>query len=155
EALRDKFGLPGMRVLQFAFGAGASSPHLPHNYLRNAVAYTSTHDNDTTVGWFERAKEDAAVKSATGALSEVEYALRYLDTYGVEINWDFIRAVWASVADTAIVPMQDLLGLGSEARMNLPASEAGNWGWRFHGSDLTEEWIERLRELTECYGRAE
>jgi 4-alpha-glucanotransferase len=151
EALRDRFGFPGMRVLQFAFGSDAANPHLPHNYVHNSVAYTSTHDNDTTVGWFEEGKQAAETDGVVR--DDIKYALRYLDTLGIEINWDFVRAVWASVADTAIAPLQDLLGLGREGRMNLPASESGNWNWRFQEGELTDDVLERLTDLTECYGR--
>src|SRR5918997_655012 len=125
--LRDDFGFPGMRVLQFAFGGDPDDTHLPHNYARNTVVYTGTHDNDTTRGWFAaRSDERAGGDEALGR--ERENALKYLGTDGREIHWDFIREAFKSVADTAVVPAQDLLGLGSDARMNTPASAEGNWG---------------------------
>jgi 4-alpha-glucanotransferase len=142
-ALRDRFGFPGIRLLQFAFGTDLQAPtFLPYNYDRNCVAFTGTHDNDTTRGWFE--KLDDAERRA---------ALDYLGTSGREIEWEMIRAVWSSVAGVAIAPMQDLLGLGSVARMNLPGTLQGNWEWR-----LTEppgaEVQRRLRRLTGIYGRS-
>ena len=192
-ALRDEFNFPGMRVLQFAFGGDASNPHLPHNYVSHAVAYTGTHDNDTVVGWFESrsvaepdeqetAGKDSAQKnsgakgaekkgSASESLKEKEsaaddkaqeaeqlkrereYCLKYLGSDGTEIHWDFIRAAYASVADTAIIQLQDALGLDSSARMNLPASTEGNWAWRFAEGALTDELSARLKEMSEVYGR--
>ena len=148
EHLRDSFGLPGMRILQFAFGGDAKNQNLPHNYIRNSVAYTGTHDNDTAVGWW-RTRLDAG----ESASREREFCLRYLMSDGAEINWDLIRALWSSVADTAIVPLQDALGLDNEARMNVPASSTGNWQWRFRDENLTAETRSRLRSLTETYGR--
>jgi 4-alpha-glucanotransferase len=153
EALRDETGFPGMRVLQFGFGSNPENQHLPHNYVHNVVAYTGTHDNDTAVGWFESQANGESTRTETQVDDERAYALRYLNTNGVGINWDFIRAVWGSVADTAIAPLQDLLGAGNEARFNLPASDSGNWSWRFPESVLTPELGARLRELTEIYGR--
>jgi 4-alpha-glucanotransferase len=142
EKLREDCGFPGMRVLQFAFGSDATNDHLPHNYTRDAVAYTGTHDNDTTVGWF--AKLDQKERDA---------CLKYLAADGKEINWDLIRAAYASVANTAIVPLQDVIGLGSEARMNLPASTIDNWKWRLSSNQLEDELDSRLRELVTTYGR--
>jgi 4-alpha-glucanotransferase len=153
EAMRDDFGFPGMRVLQFAFRSDSTNVDLPHNYVRNCVVYTGTHDNDTTVGWFNSKAGTGSTRDAAQIEKERAYCLKYLNTDGGEIHWDFIEAALASVADTAIVPMQDLLGLGSQARMNLPASEEGNWGWRFSNGALTEELAERLRSITEFYNR--
>ncbi len=154
DALRDEFGFPGMRVLQFAFGGDTSSTNLPHNYHRNVVVYTGTHDNDTTVGWFNNtAEEPASTLDAEATTSERELCLQYLNTDGHEIHWDFIRAALASVANTAIIPLQDLLGLGTEARMNVPNSAEGNWGWRFPAGALTEELAARLKKLSRLYGR--
>jgi 4-alpha-glucanotransferase len=151
HALRNEFGFPGMRVLQFAFGGDPHDTHLPHEYTSNTVAYTGTHDNDTVVGWF-RARAD--VHAGDEALKrERERCLKYLGTDGAEINWDFIRAAQMSVADIAVTQLQDVLGLGSEARMNTPASAEGNWGWRFPEGALTEELRDHLRELTALYGR--
>jgi 4-alpha-glucanotransferase len=150
HALRDEFGFPGMRVLQFAFGGDPHDTHLPHEYTRASVAYTGTHDNDTAVGWLaQRSREDAGEDEKR----ERENCLKYLATEGREINWDFIRAVQMSVADISVVPLQDVLGLGSEARMNTPASAEGNWAWRFRGGALTDDLRERLRETTATYGR--
>ena len=153
EALRDDFGFPGMRVLQFAFRGDSKTIDLPHNYVRNCVVYTGTHDNDTTVGWFNSKAGESSTRSAEQIERERKYCLDYLDSDGSEIHWDMIRAAWASVANTAVVPLQDLLGLGSRARMNLPASEHGNWQWRFSGGALTQKISSRLRELTVLYGR--
>jgi 4-alpha-glucanotransferase len=142
ERLREEFGFPGMRVLQFAFGGDATNDHLPHNHTRDSVVYTGTHDNDTTIGWFASASE-----------KERDYCLEYLATDGREINWELIRAALASVAGMAIVPMQDILGLGNEARMNLPASTSDNWAWRLAPGALTKQLAERLQNLTSTYGR--
>lgn len=153
DALRDEFGFAGMRILQFAFGGDAQNPHLPHNYVNNAVVYTGTHDNDTTRGWFASLK----VKKTTEANAHLgrtrDYCLKYLNSKGREIHWDMIRTSLASVADIAITPLQDVLGLGSEGRMNLPATEDGNWNWRFRDSLLTDKVSKRLREMCEVYGR--
>jgi 4-alpha-glucanotransferase len=150
HALRDEFGFPGMRVLQFAFGGDPHDTHLPHEYVQNTVAYTGTHDNETVVGWFEqRSREDAP----EGERRERELCLKYLGTDGTEINWDFIRAVQMSVAVVAVAQLQDVLGLPSDARMNTPASAEGNWAWRFQEGALTDELAARLREMTAIYGR--
>lgn len=153
EELRDSFGFPGMRILQFAFGGDSKNHDLPHNYIQNSVAYTGTHDNDTTVGWFNSHAGAGSTRDEGQIGKEHDFCLKYLNSDGTEIHWDFIRAVWASVANTAVVPMQDLLGLGNEARMNLPASSSGNWFWRCREGDFSEEISKRLRELTEIYGR--
>jgi len=144
ERLRDRFEFPGMRILQFAFASDADDPFLPHNYIRNCVVYSGTHDNDTTAGWFQNVtpKERSAV-------------LTYFGTDGADISWDMIRWLFASVADTAIVPLQDVLGLSSQARMNYPSRLGGNWSWRFQSQDLTPGLRERLRGLTEAYGRCD
>jgi 4-alpha-glucanotransferase len=138
EELRDSFGFPGMRILQFAFGGDTKNHDLPHNYIKNCVAFTGTHDNDTTVGWFRSQAGAGSTRDNAQIQREREFCLKYLHSDGAEIQWDFIRAIWASVADTAVAPMQDLLGLGNEARMNLPASESGNWYWRFQDGDISE-----------------
>jgi 4-alpha-glucanotransferase len=141
--LRDEFGIAGMKILQFAFGGDAQNHDLPHNYISNCVAYTGTHDNDTTVGWWRSIK-----------VSEREFCKKYLNSDGKEINWDLIRTAWASVADTAITPMQDILGIGSEGRMNLPATTVNNWQWRMKKDAIRPEHVKRLRSLSEIYGRA-
>ena len=153
EALRDSFGFPGMRILQFAFGGDAKNLDLPHNYIKNSVAFTGTHDNDTTVGWFNSVAGKGSGRDEAQIEKERRFCLDYLNTDGAEIQWDFVRAVWASVAETAIAPMQDLLGLGTEARMNLPASTSGNWSWQCKPGDFSDEIAERLKHLTEIYGR--
>lgn len=153
-ALREEFGFPGMRVLQFGFGGDPKkSVDLPHNYIRNVVAYTGTHDNDTSVGWFNSVPGEGSMRTTQQIEEQRQFCLSYLNTNGDDIHWDFIRAVWASVADRAIAPLQDVLGLGSEARMNLPNSTQGNWSWRFESGVLTAQTAERLKELNRLYGR--
>jgi 4-alpha-glucanotransferase len=155
EALRQKLGFPGMAVLQFAFGSGTSdADFLPHNYSRNLVVYTGTHDNDTTVGWWNSTGAEDSTRPPEEVQREHKFVLRYLGVDGDDIHWAFIRAVLASVANWAIVPLQDVLGLGSHARMNLPARPNGNWQWRFLSEMLTESIQKRLGELTVLYGRA-
>lgn len=154
ESLRDHFNFPGMRILEYGFGGSDShNLHLPHNYHRRLVVYTGTHDNDTVVGWFESRADDSSTQGDAQVNREREFCLRYLHSDGKEIHWDFVRAALASVADTAIIPLQDALGLGADARMNLPASTGGNWSWRFRSGALTSEVRARLRELAELYGR--
>ena len=153
EKLRDELGFPGMHVLQFGFGGDANNADLPHNYRRNLVAYTGTHDNDTTVGWFRSQAGAGSTREAADIDREREFCLQYLNTDGSQIHWDFIRAVLSSVADTAILPVQDLLGLGNEARMNLPNSSSGNWSWRVEAGAFTEEIAGKLLELTRLFGR--
>jgi len=147
EKLRDDFGFPGMRVLQFAFSGDSTNIHLPHNYPRNVVVYTGTHDNDTTVGWFHGVNTGSTTRSADEIENERNYCLEYLNSDGTQINWDFIRAAFASVANTAIVPLQDALGLGSEARMNVPNTNLSNWRWRFTEGALSDSLAERLKHL--------
>ncbi|HVF67901.1 MAG TPA: 4-alpha-glucanotransferase [Pyrinomonadaceae bacterium] len=150
HALRDEFNFPGMRVLQFAFGGDPHDTHLPHEYVRNTVAYTGTHDNDTVVGWFaQRSRGDAPESERR----ERELCLKYLGTDGREINWDFVRAAQMSVAVLSIAQLQDVLGLSSDARMNTPASAEGNWAWRFREGALTDALASRLRDVTTIYGR--
>jgi 4-alpha-glucanotransferase len=142
EALRDRFHLPGMRILQFAFGGAAENRFLPHNYEHNTIVYTGTHDNDTTRGWY-------------AMLSDHERHLvrRYLGRDGSDIAWDLLRLAWSSVADYALAPLQDVLNLGTEGRMNLPGSATDNWGWRYLAEQLHDDVMYRLRDLTEVYGR--
>jgi 4-alpha-glucanotransferase len=157
-ALRDRFGLPGIRILQFAFGTDLGAhDFLPHNYPRKAVVYTGTHDNDTVVGWFE-ARDELEGKSGTRSPEQVakeqSAALRYLAAAdGSNIHWDMIRMCLLSVADTAIFPLQDVLGLGSEARMNRPGSATGNWEWRVQPGAGGSAVAARLADLTRCYER--
>ncbi len=133
--LLQAFDLPGMKVLQFGF-TGPENPFLPHNYEPNCVAYTGTHDNDTALGWFASAPQQ-----------EREFAQRYLSVDGRDFAWDLIRAVWKSVAVFAITPMQDVLSLGGEARMNYPSRLGGNWEWRMGEQDLREDLAAGLRDL--------
>ena len=153
-ALRDRFGFPGMRVLQFAFSDDcADNGHRPHTYPRNCVAYTGTHDNDTTVGWFCGNDSNTTTQSLEERNKERQRLLQYLFSDGREIHWDCIQAIFQSNADTAMVPLQDVLGLGSEARMNIPGRVGGNWRWRFTADMLSVEVTARLREVTDCSGR--
>ena len=152
-ALREDFGFPGMRILQFGFGSDAKNMDLPHNYERNVVAYTGTHDNDTTVGWFLSVAGEGSTRTAKQIERERTFALKYLKSSGKEIHWDFIRGLLASVANTAVVPLQDVLGLDTSARMNLPNSTEGNWAWRYIPEVLTDEIAARLKEITQLYGR--
>jgi 4-alpha-glucanotransferase len=141
--LRDQFGLPGMKVLQFAFSTDASDKFLPHNYERNFVVYTGTHDNDTTVGWYRQ--------SATE--HERDHFRRYLRTDGQDPAWGMLDAAFRSVAAITIVPLQDILSLDSGARMNLPGRAEGNWSWRFLPEQITDQVRARLRETTLVLGR--
>lgn len=154
ETLREQFGFPTMRVLQFAFGSDLDADdYRPDNYPRHCVVYTGTHDNDTTIGWFRGEADGDSTQAKKERQKEKQVALSYLGTDGHEINWDFIRLALMSAADTAIIPMQDVLGLGNEARMNLPGRAEGNWCWRFRPDMLTEEIKTRLKELTALSGR--
>jgi 4-alpha-glucanotransferase len=142
-----------MRILQFAFlNDWSGDPFKPHNFIPNCVVYTGTHDNDTTLGWFQAS--GGVTQTEEQRCAERALALRYLNSDGVEIHWDFIRAAVTSVADTAIFPLQDALGLGSEARMNVPARAEGNWGWRFLPGRLKPEISIRLRDLNRSAGRS-
>lgn len=140
-ALRDQFALPGMKVLQFAF-SGPDNPFLPHLYPQNCIAYTGTHDNDTTLGWYSAAPE-----------VEKDLARRYLRVDGSDFAWDLIRAAWRSTAVFSLAPMQDFLSLGAEARMNYPSRLGGNWEWRFTADALSVELQGRIRELNWIYFR--
>lgn len=154
EALRDEFGFPGMRILQFAFGSDPKTrDYRPHNYPRHCVVYTGTHDNDTTVGWFRSQAGTGTTRSAAQIEEERRFVLAYLGSDGSHIHWDMIRLALASVAATAIIPLQDVLGLGNEARLNLPGTSSGNWGWRFLEESLGRAEADRLAELTVLYDR--
>lgn len=142
EALRDRYEFPGMKILQFAFGGDPADAFLPHNFNHNCVVYTGSHDNDTTIGWY-----------ATAPQHEKEFCARYLSHFPEDISWELIRLASASVADVSIFPLQDVLGLGNDARMNLPGNPSGNWNWRVTTEQLKEEHVLRLRALTEVYGR--
>jgi 4-alpha-glucanotransferase len=144
-ALRDRFKFPGMKILQFAFGGERNSGFLPHTFSDNCVVYTGTHDNDTVLGWFEDASE-----------SEQAHVLNYMNVAnGDDIAWDMIRLAFASVANSAVAMLQDLMELGTEARMNFPGKPSGNWQWRYRQEMLTEAIALRLRELTDLYGRSQ
>ncbi|MEZ4589272.1 MAG: 4-alpha-glucanotransferase [Gemmatimonadales bacterium] len=154
EALRERLGYPGMSILQFAFGTGSEpNTFLPHTYSHDRVVYTGTHDNDTTIGWWQSTGAGDSTRTEEAVAKERDHAMRYLATDGREMNWALIRAALASVADTALIPLQDWLGLGSEARMNLPGRQSGNWAFRFSWAQLTPELIARLAELVDLYER--
>ncbi len=140
--LRDRWELPGMRVLQFAFGEGAASPHLPIRHPRHSVVYTGTHDNDTTVGWYQKASE-----------REKDMFRRYTASDGTACHYHMMRAAYGSVADLAVVPIQDVLGLGPETRTNLPGVVDGNWRFKLVSGQLTEASARMLRELADTFGR--
>ena len=141
--LLEDSGFPGMKVIQFAFDGKKDSEYLPHNYTRHCVAYTGTHDNDTVMGWLSTAPEET-----------VEYAREYLNLTKKEgFNWGVMRGIWSSVADMTIVPMQDLLGLGSEARINIPSTLGENWKWRMKSNALTDDLAEKLYSYMETYAR--
>jgi 4-alpha-glucanotransferase len=139
KRLRTELGFPGMAVLQFALGGDPSNPHLPRNHEEQQVVYTGTHDNDTTRGWWQKLSQED--RDSTG-----------LDA--ADPAWDLIRVAWESRAALAIAPLQDVLDLGNEARMNLPGTEDGNWQWRYQADALTDVNARRLRELTERAGRS-
>ena len=145
EALRDKFNFPGMKVLQFAFGKGMETKFLPHNYVPNCIVYTGTHDNDTTRAYFEKELEK---KSGIA-----EHARKYLNYPGNDLVFELIRTAYASVAVFVIIPMQDVLNLGGEARMNFPSTLGGNWSWRFNWNQVEKNLAERYKELSLLYER--
>lgn len=143
EALRDDFNLPGMKVIQFGFGGGDDNEHLPHNFpTSHAVVYTGTHDNDTTIGWYQTASPHIQ-----------DQVRRYLSVSGEDIAWDMIRAAFASTPRMAIVPMQDVLRLGSVARMNIPGTASGNWQFRLAPNALNKALARQLKELSQFNGR--
>lgn len=138
-------GFPGMKVLEFAFNPGGDSAYLPYKYDSNCVVYTGTHDNDTLCGWYKDME-----------IEEREFAIAYMgsrDTSPSEICWDFIRLALASTADLAVIPVQDYLGLGSEARINTPSTLGNNWRWRMKKGAFEKERIQKCRRLAELYGR--
>ena len=142
EELRDGFGFPGMKILEFAFDSSEANDYIPNNYVKNCIVYTGTHDNDTVIGWFRSAGS-----------SDKKQVLDYLNRNENEIHWSFIRLAWASVAYTAIVPMQDLLGLDTTSRMNLPGTTTNNWVWRAKSSDFSDELAGQLAHVTALFGR--
>lgn len=143
EVLRDECGFPGMKVLQFGFEAWPHDPFYPHNFkTTNCICYTGTHDNDTTIGWYGSVKEEAR-----------DRVRRYLNCDGGNVSWDFIRLAMSSIAKYAIYPMQDVLKLGSEARMNVPGVLGANWAWRFEKEDLQEWHAIELKKMTQLFNR--
>jgi 4-alpha-glucanotransferase len=142
EELRDQFGLPGMKILQFAFGSGPENESLPHHYPTNCVAYTGTHDNETARGWYENTSESIR-----------DQFRRYTGSDGSHVAWDMIRCIWESKADRALAPMQDFLELGNEARMNVPGTSEGNWSWRMQEKHLAQQLAEKMRDLNEMTNR--
>jgi len=142
EALRREFNLPGMKILQFAFGDGPDNPYLPSNYDCNCVVYTGTHDNDTTIGWLDKLNDETKQK-----------IMDYLGNPNLPVHHALMHAAFASVADLAVLPMQDVLELGTEHRMNTPGTTNGNWMWRFHWDQLTAERTERLKHLVGLFNR--
>jgi 4-alpha-glucanotransferase len=142
EELRDEFNLPGMKILQFAFGSGPDNPYLPDHYERNCVVYTGTHDNDTTVGWSHSISDH-----------ERNYAYDYLGNPSISLHCALIQAALGSVANLAVIPMQDILEMGSDARMNTPGTTVGNWKWRFQWSQLSHERATRFAYLVSLFNR--
>jgi len=142
EALRDGFDLPGMKILQFAFEGGPENPYLPHNHVENCVVYTGTHDNDTTLGWFQSC--DEALQA---------HILDYLGQPEEPMPWPLVRSALASVAELAVVPLQDLLALDGSHRMNVPGTTEGNWAWRFSWDQFEEGLAQKVRGMLEEYGR--
>ena len=141
--LRDHFGFPGMKILQFAFESEEESSFLPHQFTTtNCVCYTGTHDNNTTRGWYDSASEYSRDK-----------VRRYMNTDANSIHWDFLRTCLGTIADYAIIPMQDILGLGEEGRMNVPGVAENNWGWRYKAEDISDDLAEGLKKTTRLYGR--
>jgi 4-alpha-glucanotransferase len=153
EQLRDALGFPGMRILQFAFASDEAEAEWPDQYPVNSVVYTGTHDNDTTLGWYRSEPGRGSTRSSEEIAAEQHRVRTYLACDGADIHWDMIGLALATQANTAIVPLQDVLGLGSEARMNVPGRPWGNWQWRFHWDELRPEAEERLENLSRGAGR--
>ena len=142
-----------MRVLQFGFSADpGAEKHLPHRFVPHCVVYTGTHDNDTTCGWFTSTHVETT-QSWDEILAERAFARRYVNADGAEFHWDMIRQAFASAADTAIIPLQDILGLDSRARMNTPGQAKGNWRWRFQNGQIDQHARDRFAELSAVYSR--
>ena len=154
ESIRKRFDFPGMAILQFAFGKDPQGPSFrPHNYERQLAAYTGTHDNDTTMGWWNSSGLRDSTRTTEDVAKEHAFARAYLNFTDEPIHWVLIRSILRSIADLAIIPLQDVLGLGSDARMNLPGTAKGNWRWRFRAEQLTPELAKRLREMVILYDR--
>ena len=144
--LREKFNFPGMKILQFAFGSGMEDRFLPHNFVQNSIVYTGSHDNDTTRAYFEKEKNNDN--------DIYEHAQKYLNYYGEDIVGELIRTAYASVADIIIIPMQDILKLGSEARMNFPGKLGGWWSWRYTWNQIDQDLAAHYKDLTTLYERS-
>ena len=143
--LVEDTGYPGMKVLQFAFDSREESNYLPHNYDKNCVVYTGTHDNETLAGWYRELKKE-----------DKKFALRYMGRKKLSVNeavWEIIRLAQSSVADTCIIPIQDYLCLGNEARINHPSTLGGNWIWRLHRDEISKKLVKKIRRMTELYCR--
>jgi 4-alpha-glucanotransferase len=141
--LVERTGYPGMKVLQFAFDGNTKNAYLPHNYTKNAVVYTGTHDNDTTRGWYTSANR-----------KQMQFIRKYVNIRSSRTaTYDLIRLAMQSVADTAIIPIQDYLDIGSDGRINIPSTLGGNWSWRVLPGELTPELAEKMREFASVYGR--
>jgi len=140
--LRIRFGLPGMKILQFAFDGNKENPYLPHRHGPLSVVYTGTHDNDTTIGWYDSLSQE-----------QQKYVADYLGLPGEPMPWPLIRAALASVSGLAMMPMQDVLGLGSDHRLNTPGVSGGNWTWRFQWEQVADDLADHLRHLAQMYGR--
>ena len=154
EALRDRFGFPGMRILQMAFGNDPkASDYLPHHHVQNSVVYTATHDHNTTVGWFTAPPGQETTQTAEEITAERRHLLDYLGADDKDIHWKFIRMAMGSVARLCIFPLQDVFGLSSQDRMNRPGTTSGNWEWRFGEELLTAAIREKLQNLTRLYER--
>ena len=154
EAIRHRFHFLGMAILQFAFGKDPQGPSFrPHNYERELAAYTGTHDNDTTVGWWNSSGASDSTRTSEDVAKERAFARSYLNLQDDPIQWVMIRTILSSIADLAIIPLQDVFGLGNEARMNMPGTAKGNWRWRFRPGALTAELARRLREMVGLYDR--
>ncbi len=143
EQLRDDFGFPGMKILQFAFDSGPDNPYLPENHTTNSVVYTGTHDNNTTLGWWQGLTK-----------TQKDQVRDYLDSHRPDMPWELIRLAMASIANLCIIPCQDILGLGSKSRFNTPGKATGNWNWQMTADELTDGLANRLLSLTREYRRA-
>lgn len=142
EELRDAFGFPGMKILQFAFSNNAKNSYLPHNYIKNCIVYTGTHDNDTSLGWFESLIED-----------EKQQVVEYIGNSNEPISWALIRLAWSSVAHIAIAPMQDFLELNTQHRMNIPGTSENNWNWKLTSGSLNSDLAKKIKKINQIYGR--
>ena len=141
--LRERYGFPGTRILQFTFSKNADEEYLPHNYPQNCVAYSGTHDSDTSKGWFKKA-----------SIREKKFFLSYTGNRKTNIAHEMIRTVWSSVAALAVAPMQDFLQMDTKARMNLPSTTSGNWEWRMRADAISGDLVEWTKKLNITFNRA-